>query len=314
MGIMPSPEAQIQNPYAKLKTMTAITVAAALLMVGVKIYLFFVTGAVSFLAVMLDSIMDVGLSVATFIGVYWASKPADRRHRYGYGKVEALLALFQSLLLSFAALSLAWEAGKRFSAPTMLVAGTIEIAMTVFILLVTVGLVHLQNKVVEQTNSLAIKGDRAHYTSDVFTNGGVLILLIVNHFMPVPWLDPLYTMGIAIYLLFNAYDVGCDAANMLLDKEACEELREEIFVAASMVKGVEGVHDLRVIDRGLSKSVSLDIVLDGDISVNAGHDIAKAVEMAILKISPDAEIMIHVDPVGDIEDSRHEELKPLHFT
>lgn len=309
-----SQPARNRDLYAKVKTMAAATFGMAVFMVAIKTYLFFATDAVSFLALMLDSLMDVGLSAATLIGVYWAAKPADSRHRYGYGKVEALLAMFQSLFLALAALSISWLAGMRLVYPQALTAHVFEIGLTVFVFFANLGLVALQNKVVNETNSLAIKGDRAHYTSDVFTNGGVLVLLILNLAMPAYWLDPFFTLAIAAFLLYNAYVVASGAANMLLDKESPEELREEMFVAASMVDGVAGVHDLRIIDRGLRLSLSLDIEMDGDLSLIAAHNIAKDVENALLKIAPNAEIMIHMDPVGDREDSRHIQLKPLHFT
>lgn len=300
--------------YAKIKLMAAVTVGMALFMVGIKTYLYLLTDAVSFLAVMLDSLMDVGLSVATLVGVYWASKPADRRHRFGYGKMEALVALLQAIFLSLASLTLCWEAGHRLMEPHVLNAGMFEILATAFIFIANLALVAMQNRVVTETGSLAISGDKAHYTSDLFTNGGVLFILAVNHVAPAAWMDPALTLVIAFYLLFSAFTVGQGAANMLLDREAPEELREEMFVAASMVEGVAGVHDLRVIDRGTWMSASLDIELDGDINLMAAHDIAKHVESALLAIVPNAEIMIHMDPVGDREDSRHKILRPLHFT
>lgn len=300
--------------HNKTSLVAISAIGLAVIFILIKAWLFYTTQATSFMASLLDSAMDVGLSGATLIGIYWAAKPSNARHRYGYGKVEALLGLLQSIFLSLAALVLAWTAGSRLAEPQTLSASLADIILTCTILFANGALILWQSRVIKETGSLAIKGDRAHYISDIFSNAALLLLLVIDVIIPTIYLDPLFTLIISVILLLSAIEHMRNCANILLDKEADEEVREEIFVAASMVKGVAGIHDLRVIDSGARLGVSLDVEVDGDLSLITAHDISRDVENVILALAPGAEIMIHIDPVGEREDSRHVNLKPMHFT
>ncbi len=302
------------DPYSKTRMMAAFTVGLALLMVVIKTYLYTSTGASSFLASLIDSLTDLLLSGITWMGVRWASKPADDNHRYGHGKMEALIGFMQFLIVSAAALTLGWQAGARLAVPEALNPGWLDIGLTIAILGSTLLLVSMQNKVVAETGSLAIRGDQAHYASDLWGNAALVFLLIINLFGDFSWLDPVFTAVIAVVLLSAAGKIGRDSMNTLLDHEAPDDTRYQLLEAALKVGGVSGVHDLRVIESGLHLRILLDIEVDGHMLLSEAHDISRRVESALLSIAPSAEIMIHIDPVGELEDSRHETLEPHHFS
>lgn len=296
------------------ESIALVAVVAASAMIVVKGYLYEATGASSFLASLLDSVMDVFLSGSTWLAVRWAAKPADANHRYGHGKIEALCGLFQAGLVGVASAFLAWHAGSMMAAPQPLQAGFFDIALAALILVTTSVLVLLQKKVLEETQSMAIRGDQAHYTSDIVINAGLLILLIINHFLSAPWIDALFTIIISMILLITVYEVGARALNTLLDHEVDETLRQRLILAVLRTDGVEGVHDFRAIETGTRIAIVMDIEVDSALSLIEAHDIARDAERSILAISPGAEIFIHVDPKGDIHDSRHMDLEPHHFT
>lgn len=305
-----------QKPSSTIspEAMALIAVATAIAMIFIKAYLYNATGAASFLASLLDSVMDVFLSGSSWLAVRWAAKPADANHRYGHGKIEALCGLFQALLVGAAAAFLAWQAGMRIAAPEPLNSGFVDMGLAALVLITTTVLVTLQKRVIAESQSMAIKGDQAHYTSDIFTNGGLLVLLVINHFVDVSWLDPIFTMLISVVLLITVYEVSETALRTLLDHEVEEEMRQKLMLAALRTDGVEGVHDFRAIETGSRIVIAMDIEVDDTLSLVEAHEIAREVERAILGLSPNAEIFIHVDPKGDIHDSRHMDLEPHHFT
>ena len=299
--------------YDKTRLAAFLAASLAVLFVLIKGSLYYSTGAASFLASLLDSAMDLGLSGIMWMGLKYASKPADANHRYGHGKMEALLGFIQSLIIGGAALALAWQAGVRFKSPVLLTPDIMDIASCVFILVGTLFLVMFQTRIIKETGSLAIQGDRAHYIGDLSGNVGLLLLLVVNAYHPISWLDPLFCTIIAITLFYMAGEVARGAVNVLLDHEVDDLKREEILQASLDVQGVRGVHDLRVIEAGVHLHISLDIEVDPSLSLVAAHDIALLVEKTLLRVAPGAEIMIHIDPEGALEDSRHETLEPHHF-
>ncbi len=302
------------DSYRLARMAARCAAALALLFIVIKTWLYMETGASSFLASLLDSGMDLGLSGLMWLVLKWAARPADSRHRHGYGKIEGLLGCLQAMIACVAALALGWRAGVQLQNPVAFVPGNADLFLCLFMVIGTCALVAFQTHIIKQTGSLAVKGDRAHYIGDIASNAALLFLVIINRFYPTTWLDPMITLAIAIGLLVMTTEILQHAMHMLLDREVSEERREEFFVAASLVDGVAGLHDLRAIDNGMRLSISLDVEIDGDLSLVAAHDIAKNVENALLALAPDAEIMIHMDPVGEREDSRHENLKPMHFT
>jgi ferrous-iron efflux pump FieF len=302
------------NAYAKSSSIAAVAIALAIVMVGLKAYLYYTTGASSFMASLLDSIMDVGLSTMTYLGVRWAAKPADENHRFGYGKMEALIGFLQSLFVGIAALTLAWQVGARLAYPQLLHTGYLDIGLTALIFVTSIVLIRLQADVVSETGSLAIRGDLAHYSGDMLSHGALLALLIISMFTQIPWLDPLLTAVISFTLLRMAAIVCRDSISTLLDREVEGALRVQLLKVVKESPGVAGVHDFRAIQSGQHLIISFDIMVDGRMSLQDAHNICRLVENALLEVVPGAEIMIHVDPIGEIEDSRHQRLEPHHFS
>lgn len=310
-----SEEATVTVDVYRLPRLAARCAAAlALIFICMKAWLYAETGAASFLASLLDSGMDLALSSVMWFALKWAGRPADARHRHGYGKIEALIGCVQGLVAGTAAALLGWQTGVHLKNPMVLVPSGLDTILCFAMVIGTCALVAFQTFIIKKTGSLAVKADRAHYLGDIGSNAALLILVVVNGIQPVPWLDPLITGLIAVALLSMSIEIIGHGVYMLLDREVSEEKREEFFVAASMVAGVDSIHDLRVIDTGMRLRISLDVELDGDLTLTAAHNIAKDVENALLALSPGAEILIHMDPIGDREDSRHENLKPMHFT
>jgi ferrous-iron efflux pump FieF len=309
-----SSQAPAVDTYRLPRLAARCAAGLALIFIGMKAWLYTETGAASFLASLLDSGMDLALSSVMWLALKWAGRPADARHRHGYGKIEALIGCVQGLIAGSAGILLGWQAGLRLQNPVELNPSLFDMGLCAAMVVGTCALVAFQTYIIKKTGSLAVRADRAHYLGDIGSNAALLILVLVNGFQSVPWLDSVITALIAMALLSMSAEIIGHGVYMLLDREVSEEKREEFFVAASMVSGVDSIHDLRVIDTGMKLRISLDVEMDGDLTLTEAHDIAKNVENALLTLAPDAEIMIHMDPIGDREDSRHENLKPMHFT
>lgn len=287
-----------------LKLATGASVATACLLIVVKLVAFVLTDSVSILSTLIDSMLDAAASLVTLIAVRHALVPADREHRFGHGKAEPLAAMGQAAFIAGSAVFLVIEAGQRFFSPRPIANNEIGIAVMVFSILATLALVALQRHVIRRTGSLAISADQLHYTGDVLVNGAVIIALILTAEFNWHFIDPIFGICIAAYILYNAWQIASGALDMLMDKELPEEERSRIGAVILGHEGVLGMHDLRTRASGPQIFIQCHIELAAGLSLLQAHDIADNVEDELRQTFPGAEVIVHQDPYEGGEESR----------
>lgn len=287
-------------------------VALSLLFVAAKAWAWLTGGSAAVLSSLVDSILDTLISFTNFLAIRYALRPADDDHRYGHGKMEGIAALAQAGFIAGSCVFIVLEAVRLFGAPRQV--GAID--ASIFVLLgatvLTIGLTRYQAYAARHARSLAVEADAAHYNGDIAVNLGVIASLLAGRYFDVLWLDPLVALIVAGWLLYTARHIGARAVNMLLDREIEDDARNEILATIRATPGVDDLHDLRTRRSGAKLIVSFDIEVDPALTLNAAHEIAKTVEARLLAIHPHAEVMIHIDPRGDVSDSRHEKLREFH--
>ena len=249
-----------------MRLATRAALATALLLALAKAVAWWLSGSVSLLAGLTDSLLDGAASLLNLIAVHYALRPADEDHRYGHGKAEALAGLAQALFVGASAVLVAVQAIDRLQHPQPLGAQTLGIAVMLLSLAMTVALLLFQRHVVRVTGSTAVRADSLHYRSDLLLNSGILLALVLAGF---GWqrLDPLFGLGIAAYILWSAVSIVREAVAVLMDEELAPELSERMHLLASGVPGVLGTSDLRTRISGTHWFVQLHVELPGDLSL-----------------------------------------------
>lgn len=294
----------IEHSKHSLKAGYAAIVVVCVLILA-KTGAYFASGSASILSSLVDSILDSLISIMALLSIYYARRPADEDHRWGHGKMEAVSALFQSAVIIGGGAFLVFESVGRLFSPVTVQHHMLGIAVMVFSMILSAGLVFVQRLSLRKRQSLAVEADSAHYGSDIVVNIGVLLVLLAGANGAPLWIDPLFALGVAIFMAYLARDIAGKAMNMLLDRELPEDERRKIIEVIEKHQGVMGWHDLRTHRNGEVYVISFDMEADGGLSLHAAHDIAKDLEEGILGIYPKAEILIHIDPHGHTEDARH---------
>ena len=278
-----------------MRLATAAALAMALSLALAKAIAWWQSGAVSLLAGLTDSLLDGAASLLNLIAVHYALRPADEDHRYGHGKAEALAGLGQALFIAASAVLVGLQGVQRLLEPQPLAAEGLGIAVMLLSLLLTAALLLFQRHVVRVTGSTAVQADSLHYRSDLLLNASILLALVLASF---GWLqlDPLFGIGIALYILWSALGIVRAAAAVLMDQEIAAELSERIHVLACGVPSVLGAHDLRTRMSGTRLFVQLHVVLPGELSLVQVHVLCDQVEAAIRAEFPRAEVLVHADP------------------
>lgn len=276
----------------------------ATLLVALKIYASWSTGSAAMLGSLADSGLDLIASLVTLYSVRLAAMPADRQHRFGHGKAEAIAALLQVVLISLSAFWLAvHSAGALFAGTRSTGAGT-GVAVSVISMILTLALVNYQRRVIAQTGSLAIGTDSVHYQSDFALNAAVIAALLLDQLADIRGADAVAGIGIALWLLHNAYAASQNAVDQLMDREWPEARRRAFIEVANRHPELRGIHDLRTRTSGNNDFVQFHVWVDPDMTVGEVHRVMDEVEARLRDVFPDVEILIHPDPAGRAGDEQ----------
>lgn len=274
-----------------------LTLFTALLIVALKLCAAIMTNAASALASFMDALLDVLVSGMNFLALRYALKPADDEHRFGHGKAEAVMALFQAAFLTGAAVLLLYQGVSRYFSPEPVGALNSGILLTLFCTCLTLTLVLVQRWIIKKTGSLAVKADSAHYSGDVLMNLSVIAALwLVSN--SVLWADAVMAALIALYLLWTAWQLALESLRHLLDEELTQAEREQIVATLQQLPQVYGVDQLRTRQAGVKKFVQLRLLLSDELSLLDAHDIVDTAELKVAALFRDAEVIIHADPVS----------------
>jgi cation diffusion facilitator family transporter len=279
-------------------TVAALTVALSLALA--KAIAWWMSGSVSLLAGLTDSLLDGAASLLNLIAVHYALRPADEDHRYGHGKAEALAGLDQALFIGASAVLVGSHGVERLLHPQPLGAPDLGIAVMLLSLALTVALLLFQRHVVRLTGSTAIRADSLHYRSDLLLNSSILLALVLASF-GWPQLDALFGIGIAFYILWSAISIVREAVAVLMDQELSPEVSTQMLDLVCAVPGVLGAHDLRTRISGTRWFVQLHIELPGELSLFQAHALSDQVEATIRAEFPRAEVLVHADPIATTE-------------
>jgi ferrous-iron efflux pump FieF len=296
------PTAESVRAGRLMRQATYASVAVASTLIVAKLAAWAITDSVAMLSALIDSVLDALASIINLFAVRHALQPADREHRFGHGKAEALAGLAQAAFISGSAVFLIIEAAQRFSRPIVVENSDVGIAVSVFAIVATVVLVIYQTYVVRRTKSIAIMADSLHYKSDLALNASVIAALILSGTFEMTYADPVFAIGIAVFVLFSAWRIFRRSYDELMDHEFPHDVRARIREIATAPAEVIDMHDLRTRSSGRDSFIQLHLELPSDISLMEAHHIADHVELRLREAFPDAEVIIHQDPAGVDED------------
>ena len=278
-----------------LRLATRASVAVASLLIVTKAIAWWLSGSVSMLAGLTDSLLDGVTSFLNLLAVHYALRPADDDHRYGHGKAESLAGMAQALFIAVSAVLIAIQAIERLKHPEPIGAPWLGIGVIVFSLVMTVALLVLQHRVVKATGSNAVRADSLHYRSDLLLNGSILVALVLASF-GWPQLDAWFGLGIAGYILWSAIQIARQSFSVLMDEELPADVSQNMLELACSVPGVLGAHDLRTRISGNIWYVQLHLELPGELTLSVAHDLSDRAAEAIERRYPQAEVLVHADP------------------
>ncbi|MBW4981869.1 cation diffusion facilitator family transporter [Mameliella sp. CS4] len=280
----------------------AVKIAAGSIAVGgavlaIKLLAWWLTGSVALLSDALESIVNVATAIAAFVAVRIAVQPADADHPFGHHKAEYFSAVMEGVMIVVAAILILNEAWGAWNAPR-----DIDAPFTGLLL---IGLASVVNGIwaivlMREGRSLrspALEADGRHLMTDVVSSAGVAIGVVAAVLTGALWLDALLAALVAINILWSGWQVLRGSVGGLMDESVPEDDLETMreLISANADGAVEA-HDLRARHAGQATFVEFHLVVPGEMSVEAAHDICDRIEAAMMAAFDGCRVTIHVEP------------------
>lgn len=285
------------------KKATVVSSSVAALLTLIKLAIGIASGSVAVLASAIDSVLDMFVSIFNYFAISNSEKPADKIFNYGRGKIEALASVIEGTIITISGLFLLYQAVQK--AINNQASQFLEISIYVMIisLIITILLVIYLSYIAKKTNSMVIKADALHYKTDVFSNLAVLISLLLVTFTGYEIIDVIVGGGIALYIIYSAYELIHDGILVLLDRAVDEGLVLKIEEIIKQNDKVNTYHLLKTREAANQTFVEVHLVFNCLITLMEAHKASDSIENSIKKLDEKRDwiINIHMDPYDDLK-------------
>ena len=277
----------------------ASVVSNTSLVVG-KLIVGIMMSSVAVISEAIHSGIDLVAAVIAVYAVSQSAKPPDEDHLYGHGKFEDVSGTVEAALILVAAIVIVWEAAKRLmhgGEVAMPLAGVAIMALSVGL---NIAVSRYLFKVARETASVALEADALHLSTDVWTSLGVLGAMILLAFKGPWWIDPAVAIGVAVLIMYAAYELTRRTLKDLVDAPLPEEdlraIREVLDEHKEMHIGFDALRTRRA---GPERHIDMHLHFPPSMPVAEAHDIAHHVQLEIETRLPRSVILIHLEPCDE---------------
>jgi cation diffusion facilitator family transporter len=289
-----------------------LSIGAALLTIGMKGAAYAVTGSVGLLSDALESFVNLAAALTAYAALWYAAWPADRTHAFGHEKIEYFSSGLEGVLIILAGLSTVGYAVRRLLIPEPLS----DLELGTGIGLAAAGVNFLVARVLlrvgREHHSIVLEADGKHLMADVWTSVGVLGGLLLVIFTGLEWLDPVLAIIVGGNIIWTGAELVVRSFNGLMDHALPVGEQEQLraVILSRLPPGAE-FHMLRTRRAGQRRFVEFHLLVDGELTVRAAHQLAHEVEAALMAHVPGLEVSIHIEPVDEKESWEGEHLQRL---
>ncbi len=285
---------------SQLQRYAWLSVAAALVTIGLKTLAYGLTGSVGLLSDAAESLINLAAALLALIALTVAARPADEDHRYGHEKAEYFSSGAEGGLILLAALTIGISAIRRLLDPVPLENTTIGLAAAGLASLVNLWVARVLLQVGKAHDSISLQADAQHLMTDVWTSVGVILAVGAVALTGWLWLDPLIALAVGVNIFLSGFRLVRSAVLGLMDTAlppAEQGLLEDILekYAHRRIR----FHALRTRQAGARRVISFHVLVPGKWTVQRGHQLLEQIEAEIRQALPNATVFTHLEPIED---------------
>jgi cation diffusion facilitator family transporter len=286
-----------------------LSVAAALITMGMKALAYALTGSVGLLSDALESTVNLVAALVALVALRVAGRPPDERHAYGHAKAEYFSAAIEGGMILVAAGTIVYAAVQRLVRPVELERVGIGLAVSMAAALVNLAVAVVLLRAGRRHRSITLEADGRHLMTDVWTSAGVVVA--VGAVALTGWLrlDPVIAIAVAANIMVAGWSLVRRSALGLMDAAVPAEERAAIDAVLASYSGPSvQFHAVRTRQAGPRSFLSFHLLVPGAWSVQQAHDLAERVEADLHRVLPGLTIEAHVEPLEDPRSFADEDL------
>jgi cation diffusion facilitator family transporter len=246
----------------------------------------------------IESGLDVFQSLVVMGGLFIAASPPDHNHPYGHGKAEPLAAIVVSVGLLAVAILIAVESVREILVPHH-APEPFTLGVLIVVVIAKESMFHIMHRVGRSTKSTAVSADAWHHRSDALTSAAAFIGISIALVGGRGWesADDWAALFACLIIGYNGARLLRPALNEVMDVAPDPAIEDEVRRIALAVTGVAGLDTCGVRKMGFDYFVDLHVIVNGDMKVRDGHDVAHRVKDAVRAANPlIRDVLIHVEP------------------
>ena len=277
---------------------TYFSLIGNILLALIKGFAGFFGNSYALIADAIESTTDIIASLLVLLGFKYAKRPADENHPYGHGKIEPLITFGIVAFLLVSATIIAYKSILNIQSPHKVPKNWTLIVLAVIIIWKEISY-QIVIKKSKETNSTSLKADAWHHRSDAITSVmafiGISIAIIFGKGYETA--DDWAALFAAAFILYNSYLILRPALGEVMDEQLYDDLILEIREKSIEIEGVLDTEKCFIRKYGMKYHVDLHAIVNGEVSVKVGHDIAHQLKDYLQTEIPNlGHILIHIEP------------------
>ena len=277
-----------------------LSIAAAILTIGLKTGAYLLTGSVGLLSDAMESVVNLVAAIVAFWALSYAAQPADDEHPFGHTKAEYFSSGIESVLIMIAAISIAIAASGRLFNPQPLEQIGLGLALSFVATAINGGVAWILLRAGKRLRSITLRADAHHLLTDVWTSFGVAIAILLIKLTGWLILDPIIALLVAANIVWAGFRLLQETGTGLMDSAISIADQTQIIEILAPYKQ-QGIlfHALKTRNAGSRSFVTFHVLVPGEWSVHTGHDLCEEIELAIIRALPGTFVMTHLEPQED---------------
>ncbi|MDR9829421.1 MULTISPECIES: cation diffusion facilitator family transporter [Vibrio] len=281
-----------------IRKITLIGALVNIILAIVKIVVGSVSGSSALVADGVHSFSDLLTDAVVLFGAQYWIAPADAKHPYGHYRYETMCNLIIGTLLLFTAAGIAWDSIDRIGSSE-------AVAPSMWALVAALGSIGAKELLYRWTfrcandvGSSALRANAWHHRSDALSSVPVVLSVIAAPFVPeYYYLDQIAALLVTAMILKGAVSIVLPSLQEITERSAGQEVIGRIQQHAAEHNDVKEVHAIRSRRAGNATFVDFHLLVQPDLTVREGHDIAKDFKLRLMKESNEMlDIIIHIEP------------------
>ena len=287
-------------PTGDLRRFAFLSIAAAVVTIGMKTVAWRLTGSVGLLSDALESLVNLVAAVITLVMLVVAARPPDDHHAYGHEKAEYFASGAEGALILLAAAGIAWTAVERLLAPRPLEQVGWGVLVSAAASAVNFGAARVLLRAGKRYHSIALEADARHLLTDVWTTAGVLAAVGLVAVTGWNILDPIIALAVAAQIVWTGVHLLRRSAQGLLDTALAPAEQAAVRGVLALHEGPQlQFHALRTRQAASRRFVSMHVLVPGDWTVQRGHALAERIEAEVRAVIPNATVFTHLEAIED---------------